>query len=62
MIQQEIIEINEKEFLKTTIKPEFVETHELRKVGTDEIYDEAIDIIESEFQYEVIEKQKDDNS
>lgn len=54
-ILEEKIIINEVEFIKRSIKPEYKELYSLRKVGTNEIYDEAIDLVDSNYEYELIE-------
>ena len=50
MIREEVI-INGRTFIKTTPS----ENHILKKVGTDEIYGEAIDLPTSNFEYVEIE-------
>ena len=50
MIREEVI-INGRTFIKTTPS----ENHQLLKVGTDEIYGEAIDLPTSEFEYIEVE-------
>ena len=52
MIITETITINDKEYRKTTSDSGKL----LQKVGTDEIYSEAIDLIDKDYQYEEIEE------
>ncbi len=47
----EIIEINGKQY-----KRYGDEVYKIRKVGTDEIYDEAIDLMTATFQYELTDQ------
>lgn len=51
-MKTEIVEINGKQF-KHTIPSE---GKMLKKVGTDEIYDDAYDILESNYEYEEIDR------
>lgn len=51
MITTEIISINSKEYLKTTSDKGYL----IKKVGTEEIYSEAIDSLDSEYVYEETE-------
>lgn len=46
MIKQERIYLNNKFFTKT-----YSDTYQIQKVGTDEIYDEAYDLVEHEYEY-----------
>lgn len=48
MIVIETIKINDKEYKKTYSDSGYL----IRKIGTDEIYDEAIDLINSDDEYE----------
>lgn len=48
MIVTEIIKINEKEYKKTYSDSGYL----IRKIGTDEFYDEAIDLPNAIFEYE----------
>lgn len=47
-MKTKIIEINRKQYKKT-----WHDTFKIRKVGTDEVYDEAIDLPTSHFEYEL---------
>lgn len=48
MILIETIKINDKEYKKTYSDSGYL----IRKIGTDEIYDEAIDLLNTTFEYE----------
>jgi len=48
MIVIETIKINDKEYKKTYSDSGYL----IRKIGTDEIYDEAIDLLNATFEYE----------
>lgn len=47
MIKKETITINNKKFVKT-----YSDTYMIHKIGTDEIYIEAVDLPTSKFEYE----------
>lgn len=47
MLTTEIIELNGKKFKRT-----YSDTYKIRKIGTNEIYDEAVDILSVNYQYE----------
>lgn len=47
MIVTEIVSFGKKEFKRTYSDKDFI----IQKVGTDERYSEAIDVIDSEFEY-----------
>ena len=47
MIKTETIELNEKQFKRT-----YSEAYQIRKVGTNEIYSEAVDILTANYEYE----------
>ena len=49
MITIETITINSKEYRRTVS-----DIYRIRKVGTDEVYDEAIDVLESNWAYEEV--------
>lgn len=53
MVKVEKVIINEKEYTKTYSSDGF----KIKKVGTDEVYDEAIDVLE--FEYEEIDEYVD---
>ena len=51
MIHKEEVLINNEKFKKT-----YSDTYKIKKVGTAEIYEEALDIITSEYEYEETEE------
>lgn len=57
MIQTEIIEVGSRQLKKTYTDDE---TKMLHKVGTDEFYGEAIDIIDSPYEYEEVDKPQEE--
>lgn len=57
MIQTEIIEVGSRQLRKTYTDDE---TKMLHKVGTDEFYDEAIDILDAQYEYEEVDKPEEE--
>lgn len=53
MIQTEIINVGDRDLRRTYTDDE---TKMLHKVGTDEFYDEAIDILDAPYSYEEVDK------
>ena len=53
----EIIEINGKQYKRYAD-----DTYKIRKVGTDEIYDEAIDLMTTTYEYELTDKLRYEDS
>ena len=47
MILTETIELNGKQFKRT-----YSDTYKIKKIGTDEVYDEAVDILSANYEYE----------
>ena len=47
MIKTEIIELNGKQFKRT-----YSDAYKIKKIGTDEVYDEAVDILSANYKYE----------
>lgn len=47
MIKTETIELNGKQFKRT-----YSDTYKIKKIGTDEVYDEAVDILSANYEYE----------
>ena len=47
MIKTETIELNGKQFKRT-----YSDTYKIKKNGTDEVYDEAVDILSANYEYE----------
>lgn len=58
MIQRETIIINNKKFKRTYSD----EGYYIQKVGTDEIYSEAVDILTADYEYVETDKKIEDNS
>lgn len=58
MIVTEMIELNNRDFKKTYSDENFY----IQKVGTDEIYSEAIDIPTANYEYIETDKKIEDNS
>lgn len=56
MIQTEIVEVGNRQLKKTYTDDE---TKMLHKVGTDEFYGEAIDVLDSPYTYEEVDKPVD---
>lgn len=57
MIQTEIIEVGSRQLRKTYTDDE---TKMLHKVGTDEYYGEAIDILDAPYEYEEVDKPEEE--
>lgn len=51
MIKSEIVKIDGERFIRTVS-----DTYRIRKIGTDEIYSEAYDLPEKEYEYEETEE------
>ena len=47
MIKIETIELNGKQFKRT-----YSDTYKIKKIGTDEVYNEAVDILSANYEYE----------
>lgn len=47
MIKTETIELNGKQFKRT-----YSDTYKIKKIGTDEVYNEAVDILSANYEYE----------
>lgn len=47
MIKTETIELNGKQFKRT-----YSDAYKIKKIGTDEVYDEAVDILSANYEYE----------
>lgn len=58
MIVTEIVEINNKDFRHTYSD----ENYYIKKKGTDEIYSDAYDLIEKDYEYEETEDKIEDNN
>ena len=47
MIETETIELNGKQFKRT-----YSDTYKIKKIGTEEVYDEAVDVLSANYEYE----------
>ena len=47
MIKTETIELNGKQFKRT-----YSDTYKIKKIGIEEVYDEAVDILSANYEYE----------